>query len=125
MINVDGFQVSLSNGFHDFNYTKVINKKKRLEFKKFYIYEDGKIVLKNNPEKNVKILENIKHPEDEEKRIVIYIDPNGRLSFMIVKEHKVLTLENVIEKAESNPPHKVIPISYFKKLIFIGVIRFR
>ena len=35
MINVDGFQVSLSNGFHDFNYTKVINKKKRLEFKSF------------------------------------------------------------------------------------------
>ncbi|MBO0384670.1 MULTISPECIES: CDP-glycerol glycerophosphotransferase family protein [Staphylococcus] len=125
MINIDGFQVSLSNGFHDFNYTKVINKKKRLEFKKFYIYEDGKIVVKNNPEKNVKILKNIKHPEDEEKRIVIYIDPNGRLSFMIVKEHKVLTLEKVIEKAESNPPHKVIPISFFKKLIFVGVIRFR
>ena len=33
---------------------------------------------------------------------------------MIVKEHKVLTLEKVIEKAESNPPHKVIPISFLK-----------
>ncbi|MCG1652361.1 CDP-glycerol glycerophosphotransferase family protein [Staphylococcus epidermidis] len=125
MINIDGFQVVLSNGLHDFNYTKVINKKNRLEFKKFYIYKGEKIVLKENPDKKIKILENIQHPQDTGKRIVIYIDPNGRMSFMIVKEHTVLTLEKVIEKAESKPPHKIVPVSFFNKIIFIGVIRFR
>ena len=37
MINIDGFQVSLSNGFHDFNYTKVINKKKGWNSKVLHI----------------------------------------------------------------------------------------
>lgn len=117
--------VYLKKGLHDFNYTKVINKKNRLPYKKFYVYKNKEILKLPNSLKQVKILEVIDNPRIDGNKIAVYIDPHERVSFMIVKPHKILSLENVLEKAESTPPHRVFVFSFMKSIYILGVIRFR
>lgn len=89
--------IYLKEGMHDFNYIKVINKKNRLPFKKYYVYNNGSILRISNPEETIKILEIVNNPKMEGTKIVVYVDPHERLSFMIAKPHKVLSLENVLD----------------------------
>lgn len=117
--------IYLKEGMHDFNYIKVINKKNRLPFKKYYVYNNGSILRISNPEETIKILEIVNNPKIEGTKIVVYVDPHERLSFMIATPHKVLSLENVLEKAESNPPHRIFIISFKKSIYVLGIIRFR
>src|SRR5699024_6944979 len=117
--------VYLKENLHDFNYTKVINKKNRLPYKKFYIYKNKEILKLPNSLKQVKILEVIDNPRIEGTKIAVYIVPHERVSFMIVKPHKSLSLENVLEKAESRPPHRVFAFSFMTSIYLLGVVRFR
>lgn len=117
--------IYLQGNLHDFNYIKVVNKKSRLPFKKYYIYDNGSILRTSNPEKTIKVLEIINNPKIEGTNVVVYIDPHERVSFMIAKPHKVLPLEKVLEKAESNPPHRIFVFSFKKSIYILGIIRFR
>lgn len=124
----NGMNILLNEAYSDFNEGRVLNGKRKLLFKKFYIYKNGKIckVKKQNNE-DIEILETYDNSAKVENTlVVIYIDPKNRLSFIIIKnDHPKLKREEVIEKAESNPPQKLKVRSIFKRFYIFGVIRFR
>lgn len=120
--------IVLNEGFTDFNNEKVINRKRRLLFKKFYVFKNEEIFkLEKKTDKEIEILEIHDNPMNSKNTIlVIYVDPNNRLSFIIIKKHHPkLSKEQVIEKAESNPPQKLKTISLFNYFYIFGVIRFK
>ncbi|MEJ7488507.1 CDP-glycerol glycerophosphotransferase family protein [Staphylococcus pettenkoferi] len=117
--------IKLKDGMHDFNFISVINKKKRLPFRKFYIYHNTEIDHYTNEDRKIKILEVTENPKLEGTQIAVYIDPNGNLSFMIFKPHSRLSNEEVLEKAESTPPHRVKTFKFGNSLYVFGVLRFR
>lgn len=126
-IHQKGDNLVLKDGYFDANDLKITNGKRRLLYKKFYIYDDNSIVnLNKNTEENIEILEvydNSKRAKDT--ILAIYIDPRNRLSFIITKRHFKLRLEQVIEKAESNPAHRLRTFATFNHYYITGIIRFR
>lgn len=123
-----GKNIVLNNGFTDFNEGTVTNGKRKLLFKKFYIYKDSKIYkLDKKTNENIEILETYDNSiRSEGTIVVIYLDPRNRLSYIIIKEyHPKLSKEEVIEKAESNPPQKLNIKSLLNNFYIYGVIRFR
>lgn len=120
--------IVLNGEFTDFNNGKVINRKKRMLFKKFYIYKADQKVIKNKSNNNrIEILEI--HENDhriKESILVVYLDPFNTLSFIIIKkDHPLLTIEERIEKAESNPPQRLKTITFGDNFYILGVIRFK
>ncbi|MCD8884409.1 CDP-glycerol glycerophosphotransferase family protein [Mammaliicoccus sciuri] len=126
-IHQKGDNLVLKDGYFDANDLKIANGKRRLIYKKFYIYDDNGIVyLDKSTDENIEIIEifdNSKRAKDT--ILVVYLDPRNRLSFIITKRHFKLRLEEVIEKAESNPAHKLKTFSFLKNYYITGIIRFR
>lgn len=122
-----GDNLVLVEGYFDANDIKVTNGKRRLLYKKFYIYKDKQnVYLHKMKEEDIEIQEI--HNNDARKKgtiLVIYTDPKGRLSFIIVKRHKRLSLEKVIEKAESVPANRTFTFSTIKNYYIWGVFRNR
>ncbi|MEI4790958.1 CDP-glycerol glycerophosphotransferase family protein [Bacillus sp. FJAT-53060] len=120
--------IVLNGEFTDFNNGKVINRKKIMLFKKFYIYKTNQKVIKNKKTDNrIEILEI--HENDNRIQgtvLVVYLDPLNTLSFIIIKkDHPLLTMEQIIEKAESNPPQRLKTITIGDNFYIFGVIRFK
>ena len=117
----------LKENYHEANFSSLLNGKKRLPYKKFFIYKEAEIVHVTNPNKeSIHILE----IHDNNFRVkgtilVIYIDPRDRLSFIITKRHNRLSLEEVIEKADSSPAQRLFSFTTLKNHYLFGVIRFR
>ncbi|WP_235817493.1 CDP-glycerol glycerophosphotransferase family protein [Gracilibacillus timonensis] len=121
-----GKQLFLKDGFGDFNQISLMNGKRRMPFKKFYVYQHDEIVVyPNRVDHHIKILEKHPNPLLKNTFVVLYLDPIGRLSFMIMKRHRSLPDEKVLEKAESTPPHRVFTCGLLANLFIIGAIRFR
>src|SRR5699024_8765511 len=96
-------------------------------YKKFYIYNfEGIVRMEKQTEETIEILEIYNNSNRVDGTIlVVYIDPRGRLSFIITKRNARISLEQVIEKAESNPAHKLYTFSTFSHYYIMGIIRFR
>ncbi|WP_147640595.1 hypothetical protein [Mammaliicoccus lentus] len=96
-------------------------------FKKFYILKDEKVcTLENYELEEITIIEEFDNSEKVPgTKVVIYLDPRNRLSFIIIKEHPILSDEKVIEKAESTPAQKLRIYSLKNSIYIVGVLRFR
>lgn len=122
-----GDNIKLLNGFTDFNEGQIINGNRKMMFRKSYIYKDSETVFFEKRNSKIEILE-VHDNSDKHKDtvLVIYLDPIGRLCFIIIKRHHpTLTMEEVIEKAESYPPQRLTFLCLFKSLYVFGVVRFR
>lgn len=116
----------LKDDYEDYNNRSLLNSKRRMPFKKFYIYRHGEIVTANNKQTDeIEILEKFPNRKIPNTYLVVYFDPIGRLSFMIMKEHTTLPDVKVLEKAESSPPHKIFKFGFIRSLFIFGIIRFR
>lgn len=122
-----GDNLILNNGFHDANFVKKVNGKKRLPQKKFFIFKDEKIVRINNPSNDhIHILET--HDNSNRRKnslLVIYLDLYNRLSFIIIKPNHNYSLIEIIDKAESTPAQRLISFNFLNAQYILGVIRFR
>lgn len=122
-----GDNLILNNGFHDANFVKKVNGKKRLPQKKFFIFKNEKIVRMDNPSKNhIHILET--HDNSKRRKnslLVIYLDLYNRLSFIIIKPNPNYSLVEIIDKAESKPAQRLVSFKFLNNQYILGVIRFR
>ncbi len=126
-INKRNDNLVFTDGYFDANDLKIANGKRRMIYKKFYIYNfDGIVRMEKQTEETIEILEIYNNSNRVDGTIlVVYIDPRGRLSFIITKRNARISLEQVIEKAESNPAHKLYTFSTFRHYYIMGIIRFR
>ncbi|GEN86922.1 CDP-glycerol glycerophosphotransferase family protein [Oceanobacillus sojae] len=126
IVKVKDNDLFLKDDYEDYNNRSLLNGKRRMPFKKFYIYKNNEIVIENNKQTGeIEILEKLPNKKIPNTYMIIYLDPVGRLSFMIMREHKILPDVKVLEKAESSPPHKILKFSFFRSLFIFGIIRFR
>ena len=126
-VNKNGNNYILKHPYSDANGKKVINNNRRMLFKKFYILKDEKVcILENYELEEITIIEEFDNSEKVPgTKVVIYLDPRNRLSFIIIKEHPILSDEKVIEKAESTPAQKLRIYSLKNSIYIVGVLRFR
>ncbi|WP_426366274.1 CDP-glycerol glycerophosphotransferase family protein [Mammaliicoccus lentus] len=126
-VNKNGNNYTLKHPYSDANGKKVINNNRRMLFKKFYILKDEKVcILENYELEEITIIEEFDNSEKVPgTKVVIYLDPRNRLSFIIIKEHPILSDEKVIEKAESTPAQKLRIYSLKNTIYIVGVLRFR
>lgn len=120
--------IRLKEGFTDFNNEKIINRKRRLLFKKYYVYKDDAVFeMEKKTNKDIEILEI--HDNSVRKKntlLVVYLDPKNRVSFIVIKkQHPKLSKEQIIEKAESTPPQKLFIGAILSNFYIFGVIRFK
>ncbi|GAB2570779.1 CDP-glycerol glycerophosphotransferase family protein [Gracilibacillus alcaliphilus] len=126
IVNKRGKYLFLKDDLEDFNRISLINSNRRMPFKKFYVYRQGKIVVDANKQNDdIEILEKYPNPFLHNTHVVIYWDPSGRLSFMIMREHRILSDVKVLEKAESTPAHRMFTFGFSTSLYLIGALRFR
>lgn len=126
-VTQNGNNFILKYPYSDANGKRVINNNRRMMFKKFYILKDEELCIHEDDNSDeIVILEEFDNSAKVKgTKVVIYLDPRKRLSFIIIKEHPILSDEKVIEKAESNPAQKLKIFSFNNSVYIFGVLRFR